>query len=70
MLKVAKRQKIGNTVKEAESIREIILNYVFEGVREGFFNLTTELKSFLEVEYLTEELKDIIRKKLIRFKAY
>ncbi len=70
MLKLAKRKRIGETAKEANRVRDMIVTYAFEGVREGFFDLAPGLHKLLELEFVTAELKEEIVKKLKRFHFY
>ena len=60
LLKIAKRKSIGETAKEANRVRDMIVTYAFEGLREGFFDLAQGLRNLLEFEFVTADLKDEI----------
>jgi len=68
MLKIAKRRRIGKTDKEAESIRNLITNYAFESIREGFIKLADPLIELMKSEHISAELEDEIHTRLKRFK--
>ena len=70
MLKIAKHRKIGKTEKEANTIKDLIANYAFESIRDGFIKLADPLIELMNAEHTSAELREDIENRLKRFKMF
>ena len=70
MLKIANRRKIGKSEKDANTIKDLIANYTFEAIRDGFIKLANPLIELMKSEFTTIELQQDIETRLKRYKLY